>query len=220
MAWSHLEAARLDGRALDLYVDEAGLHMIRVDGLELMNGQGHQSEDALGRLAARLAGAPSPHILLGGLGLGYTLAALARALDGCGTITVAEISADVIRWYEAHFRRRLFAVHPGNVRIVHGDVGSPIAGEPRYDVIALDVDNGPKALSADGNDRLYGVEGLRRFGARLAAHGVLLVWSAFESVEFAAAAEAAGYAVDCLPMDSAGRRDFHFVYILRRRARD
>jgi spermidine synthase len=220
MPWSRLEAARLDGRALDLYVDESGVHMIRVDGFELMNGHGHESEDALGLLAAELAPGPSPRILLGGLGLGYTLASLVRALDGAGSVTVAELSPDVIRWYEEHFRPGLFAAHPPNVRIVEADVGRPIAGEEPYDVIALDVDNGPKALSSGDNDFLYGPEGLRRFGTRLAAHGHLLVWSAFESADFAAAAEDAAYAVECRPMRAAGRRDFHYVYVLRRRAPD
>jgi spermidine synthase len=216
MAWTHLESAPLGGRTLDLYVDEGGVHMIRVDGLELMNGHAHASEDALGALAATLARGPAPRILLGGLGLGYTLAALLRALRGRGSVTVAEISADVIRWYERRFRPCLLSAETPNLRIVRTDVGLPIAGETPYDVIALDVDNGPQGLAADGNDRLYAAEGLRRFRERLSGDGVLLVWSAFVSAGFAAAAGAAGYAVECRPIMVAGRRDFHYLYVLAR----
>src|SRR5262249_52546404 len=104
MAWQHLDSAPLHESTIDLYAASDGSHMIRVNGLELMNSRYHRSEDLLGALAGRLVQGAAPRILLGGLGLGYTLASLVRSLGGVGHITVAEISDAVIAWFEAHFR--------------------------------------------------------------------------------------------------------------------
>src|ERR1700752_1704000 len=113
MAWAEIATSFLGDRDLVLYRDHDGGYMIRIDGLELMNSRWHRSEDELSTLAgnlARHAGArQQPRVLLGGLGLGYTLAAVARALGGTGSITVAEIFPSVIGWYERWCEAMLFA---------------------------------------------------------------------------------------------------------------
>jgi spermidine synthase len=217
MTWMELATADLDGRTLALYRGEDGAYMVRVDGLELMNGRWHRSEDELGALAAAFAPRASPRVLLGGLGLGYTLAALARGLGGDGQITVAEISPQVVAWYERWFEPALFASRPPGVTLRVTDVASLLRGEPEYDVILLDVDNGPEPLSAAGNAFLYGAEGLRALHASLAEGGVLLLWSGFEAPAFVARAVAAGFAVDIRRVAYPERRDLeHFIYLLSR----
>ena len=136
MRWTELASACLNGSELVLYHDDAdGAFMIRVGGLELMNSRWHRSEDELGALVATAMGwHPNPRILLGGLGLSYTLAALVRALGGAGSITVAEISADVVAWYERWFEPRLFAGRPENVRLVVADVAALLREKGDYEV--------------------------------------------------------------------------------------
>ncbi len=192
--------------------------MIRANGLELMSSRNHGSEDVLGAMAGALTGRsgrnPDPRLLIGGLGLGYTLAAAMKALEGAGRITVAEISADVIAWYERYFELTLFAERPANLRVLCADVATLLSASC-YDVIVLDVDNGPRALAAPGNDDLYGAEGLAALRAALTTDGTLLVWSGFEAPDFAHRAEAAGFDVACETVAIAERPGLsHYIYRL------
>jgi spermidine synthase len=212
MAWVHVDSAALGDSVLDLY-ERDGVHMIRVDGWELMNGEYHESEDRLGELAARLARRPDPAILVGGLGLGFTLASLVRHLGGAGRVTVAELSDAVIRWFDRHTRPPSLGDHPARIR--HGDVLAVAAEGPAYDVILLDVDNGPQPLSAPSNAALYGSDGLCTLRRALAPDGILMVWSAFEDPDFLARARSAGFFPAWLPVFRPGRAEpFHLVYVL------
>jgi spermidine synthase len=153
--WTHIDSAWSEGNRLDLY-ERNGLHMIRVDGWELMNGEYHASEDQLGRLAGLLSNAPHPEILVGGLGLGYTLASLLETLRLTrARITVAERSSAVLRWFGDHVNPLLAATLSPAVRLVKSDVAAHLGVDRRWDVIVLDVDNGPEALSTTGNAVLY-----------------------------------------------------------------
>jgi spermidine synthase len=224
MSWTELATCVFKDGELSLYVAEHGAFMIRANGLELMNSRYHRSEDVLGAMAGALArkgGRPrNPRILIGGLGLGYTLAAVVKMLDGTGRITAAEIAADVITWYEHYFEPALFAERPENLRLVQADVAALIreAGEASYDVIVLDVDNGPLPFAAAGNDYLYSTEGLGALASALAENGVLLVWSGFEAPDFAGRAEQVGFDVACERVPIPDRPDlFHYIYRLARR---
>lgn len=218
MPWTKLATSLLSGGELTLYVGEDGAYMIRANGLELMNGRSHGSEDVLGATAGALARQGGrkmdPHILIGGLGLGYTLAAAVKALDGAGRITVAEISPDVIAWYERYFEAALFAGRPENLRLVPADV-TTLLNETTYDVIVLDVDNGPRALASPENDHLYSAEGLGALRSALVDDGVLLVWSGFEAPDFADRAVVAGFAVACETIAISERAGLsHYIYRL------
>ena len=211
MKWNHLDSANLNGTPLDLY-EGGGLHMVRVDGYELMSGVWHESEDALGRLAVGLARVADPHILIGGLGLGYTLSSAARAMRGGGRIVVAEISPAIIDWFHRFVSGKVL---PAHASIERTDVAHVLQSGRRFDVIALDVDNGPEALVQETNGFLYTEEGLAACRAALSAGGLLLVWSAFESATFAALAESAGYNVMCAPMNFRERPETrHYIYAL------
>ena len=220
MPWNELATSALNGGDLALYAGEDGAYMIRANGLELMSSRNHGSEDVLGAMAGALARErgrkAEPRLLIGGIGLGYTAAAAVKALEGAGRITVAEISADVIAWYERYFEPALFAERPANLRLVAADVAT-LLNASSYDVIVLDVDNGPRALAAPGNDRLYSTEGLSALRSALTEDGVVLIWSGFEAPDFADRAAAAGFDVACEKVAIAERSGLsHYIYRLSR----
>jgi spermidine synthase len=216
MAWDLIDTAQVEEGELTLY-RQGDVFMIRANGLELMNGFGHQSETALGEMAVAVAKAPAPHILIGGLGLGYTLAATAAALKSAGRITVAELSGKVIDWFDRFVAATVLPERPANLDIVPGDIGAFIRRKDvgPFDVIVLDVDNGPEALVSPQNARLYSADGLQAFAGKLAPGGVILLWSAFEAPDFVARAEAAGFAVNCTALAAIRRPDLlHYAYVL------
>jgi hypothetical protein len=129
----------------------------------LMSTRLRGSEEALATLACeRIAGRPRPALLIGGLGLGFTLRAALGALGPDSRVVVSELVPAIVAWA----RGPMAAVHGGSlddprVEIVESDVGELIAAaRSAYDAILLDVDNGPDALSRDTNDRLYDLAGL------------------------------------------------------------
>ncbi|MEZ5833936.1 MAG: hypothetical protein R3D05_22420 [Dongiaceae bacterium] len=213
MPWDLIESATERDAVLELYGKDGGF-MIRANGLELMNGFCHDSERALGFMAARLAPSPVPRILVGGLGLGYTVAALIEALNGAGSITVAELSAAVIDWFERHVRSSVLPGRHDNLEIVRADVAKLMTARDRYDVIVLDVDNGPEPLVTAGNRDLYAVAGLEALRACLSASGVALLWSGFESAEFEESARQAGFSVRRELFERTRAELAHVIYIL------
>ena len=219
--WTHIDSAASDGNRLDLY-ERNGVFMIRADGWELMNGAYHASEDQLGRLAGLLPSASQPAILLGGLGLGYTLASLLETLHQRfgprpARITVAERSGAVLRWFGTVINPRLAATLPPGVRLIESDVAAHLGTGRCWDVIVLDVDNGPEALSTPGNAALYGEHGLARCRDSLAAWGHLLLWSGFEDLDFVARACATGFSVARRSVALPNRPDqAHVLYVLSR----
>ena len=148
---------------------------------ELMNSRTHGSEKALAELACtHLGGRRRPRLLVGGLGMGFTLAAALGAAGPGAEVVVAELVPEVVSW-----NRNLMgepAGHPlrdPRTEVYVGDVGELIRRETRgFDAILMDVDNGPEALVRRANDWLYGPAGLRATRAALRPSGVLAVWSA------------------------------------------
>ncbi|MDR3532641.1 MAG: hypothetical protein P4L90_19075 [Rhodopila sp.] len=219
--WTHIDSASSEGNRIDLY-ERNGLFMIRVDGWELMNGAYHASEDQLGHLAGELSSALHPEILVGGLGLGYTLASLLETLNKriCPTrarITVAERSSAVLRWFGTHINPRLAATLSPAVRLVESDVAAHLGIDRRWDMIVLDVDNGPAALSTMGNAALYETNGLARCRDSLAPSGHLLLWTGFEDLPFVERARAVGFSVTRKSIPLPNRPDqAHLLYVLSR----
>jgi spermidine synthase len=215
MPWTLIESAIEGDALLELYGKD-GTFMIRANGLELMNGFNHESETALGAIAAGLVGTRSPRALIGGLGLGYTAAAMLGVLGNAGTVTVAELSAAVIGWFHRYVKASVLPAQPGNLEIVQADVADLLAKGRLYDVVVLDVDNGPEPLVTARNSALYSVAGLRAIHASLSATGVALMWSGFRSAAFEDAAREAGFAVRCEPFHRARSELAHYTYVLTR----
>ncbi|WP_394821272.1 hypothetical protein [Pendulispora albinea] len=219
-----LERVNLPGDTSgSLVLSQRGEHFsIRAGGVELMNSQNHVSEDELGRLTcARLAprATKKPTLLVGGLGMGYTLRAALDALPPHAQVDVAELVPDVVRWNRTVLGA--LAQRPlddPRVRIIEGDVGNVIRkNKARYDAILLDVDNGPDRIF-EGNATLYGASGLSAARGALTEGGVLAVWSSFESPAFTKALRKAGFEVEIETLRTTRRGGArHCIWFGRRR---
>lgn len=173
-------------------------YSIMLGANELMNSRLSGSEEAMSRLAqACIAGVAAPRVLIGGLGMGFTLRAGLEAFGPKASIDVAELVPEIVDWA----RGPMAHLHAGTlddprVTICITDVGQLIRAEPaRYDAILLDVDNGPDGLSREGNDALYTASGLNQARAALRPGGVLVVWSSGPDARFTARLRKAGFAV-------------------------
>lgn len=168
------------------------------DGNELMNSRLGGSEEALAELALdRLVGRPTPQVLIGGLGMGFTLRAAQTLAPPGASLVVSEIVPELVDWASQHMAE-VFADCLNDPRVVirTGDVGSAI-GEARaaFDAILLDVDNGPDGLTRAGNDALYGRVGLQAAHRALTPGGVLAIWSATPDPAFSKRLSQCGFDV-------------------------
>ncbi|MBL9080135.1 MAG: spermidine synthase [Planctomycetes bacterium] len=174
-------------------------YTIRIGRVELMSTRVHGSEELLAELAfARLGARPAPRVLVGGLGMGFTLARALALADAQATATVVELVPAIVDW-----NRDLFghcAGHPlrdPRTRLVVDDVGAVVrAAQAAYDVILMDVDNGPEGLSRPRNERLYGDSGLAHLRRALRENGVLAVWSSADHYAFDRRVRRSGFEVE------------------------
>lgn len=208
--WEFLGSAQVPGSGgeISLY-KRGGEFSIRIDGAELMNSSAHGSEDALAELAcARVADRPRPRVLIGGLGMGYTIAAALRRLGAGGRVVVAELVPAVVEWNRGPLAE--LAGHPirdGRVTVREVDVVRILKAERMaYDAILLDVDNGPDGLTRKDNDWLYSLDGLAAAFAALRPAGVLAVWSAGPDQTFARCLRRVGFKVDEVRVRARGPR--------------
>ncbi|MDB5738015.1 MAG: hypothetical protein JWO65_1683 [Sphingomonas bacterium] len=185
---------------------------------ELMSSRVRGSEEALATLACEhLKGQTKPRMLIGGLGMGFTLRAALNALPPTATIIVAELVPKILAWAERPLAH-LFGDSLSDprlsveVRDVHDCVDAPGAG---YDAILLDVDNGPDGLIHAANDRLYGVRGLRAAASALRPGGILAIWSAYPDTAFVGRLQRACFSVDERRVRATGGRKgaHHIVWL-------
>ena len=194
---------------------------ITLDGNELMNSRLSGSEEALAKLAIDALGPPAAwRILIGGLGMGFTLRAALKEIGPDVDVTVAELVPAVIRWA----RGPLAGIFDGclddpRVDVVEADVRNLITPRgPGWDAILLDVDNGPDGLSTEANGRLYSPAGLRAARAALRPGGVLAVWSAAPDEAFARRMHDAGFGVETHRVRaSRGKGAHHVIWLGRAR---
>ncbi len=168
-----------DGEVLALYQHDADFS-IKVNRQELMTSRAHESELELARLGcARIVSRQNPTVLIGGLGMGYTLRQALDLLQPEATVVVSELIPEVVAW-NREFLGELNSHPLRDPRVVLkvGDVTNLIQqSEHAFDAILLDVDNGPEALTSEGNDRLYSPAGLQACMRALHAKGCLAIWS-------------------------------------------
>lgn len=196
---------------------------IRVAGVELMSSVNHGSEDELGRRAADLVrGVPAPRMLVGGLGLGFTLRAALDALPRTARVDIVELVPDVVRWNRTIYGA--LAGHPlddPRVTVVEADVVRVIIGAApgTYDAIVLDVDNGPNDVF-EQNVELYRKNGIAQSRAALAPGGLLAVWSSFDSPTYTRWLREAGFEVEVTRLRSKFRGGpRHYLWFARRSSR-
>jgi spermidine synthase len=219
--WEYLDGTVTSGGGELLLYRRGEEFSIRVGNRELMNSRAHRSEDALAEFAlARIAGRAHPRVLIGGLGMGFTLGAALRRLGPEGRVVVAELVPAVVAWNRdllAHL-----AGHPlqdGRVTVRELDVAQLLRSEREaYDAILLDVDNGPAALSRKENDWLYARPGLEAALAALRPAGVLAVWSAGADPVFAQRLRRVGYQVEevWVPANQTGKGRRHLISLAAR----
>ncbi|SIQ00130.1 hypothetical protein [Bosea sp. TND4EK4] len=223
LPWTTLDTAILpDGSGTLRLKQRGGEFSIMLGSNELMNSRLSGSEEALAGLTCqRLAGRPRPSLLIGGLGMGFTLRAALAALPPDAAVEVAELIPEVAQWA----RGPMTPVFGGclddpRVTLSIVDVAAAIAAaEDRYDAILLDVDNGPEGLTIAANDRLYGEAGLGIAKAALRPGGVLAIWSQGPDHGFTRRLKAAGFATEehSVRASRTGRGARHVIWLATRR---
>jgi spermidine synthase len=213
-----------DNRHLVLW-EHDGAYSIDVDGKTLMSSREHGSEEELARLALEAwGGSSAPRVLVGGLGMGYTLRATLDVLEGRrayagGSVEVAEVFGAVVSWNLgplAALAGRPLADR--RVRVFEGNVADRLDGGRQYDVVLLDVDNGPEQFTLLANHELYTARGLDRLRRSLSPGGVVAVWSTFEDPGFATRLRRAGFAVTTHRVRARpGKGPRHTVFVAQRK---
>jgi len=214
------EARTPNGTLLSLYRHD-GAYLIKADGIELMSTRRHLSEDRLAELAcAPLRTVPQVRVLIGGLGLGFTLRAALDLLRSDAEVVVAELVAEVVAWNaDPRFGISVEAMADPRVHVVRDDVSNVIQANPGgFDAIMLDTDNGPDGMLMSENARLYKPRGVGLTLAALRAGGTVAYWSVGDDPKFAATLRGAGLDVKTSRVrahDTAG--PMHVLYTAVRR---
>lgn len=192
------------GSVLSLH-EHDGNYMIRVDGRELMSTRHYHSEEQLGQVAcAPLRERPKVKVLIGGLGLGFTLRAALRSLGPDAEVVVAELMPEVVAWNKnPAYKLGGDALNDRRTRVQIADVYDVIMkSRGRFDAIMLDADNGTTAMMTEGNDRLYQQDGLVLVQAALRPGGRVVYWSAQAEPLFAKAMGRSGFKVEQMKVRS------------------
>lgn len=220
--WELLDSSEVAGEAEKLTLSRRGdEYSIKTGYTELMNSRMHGSEDALAELGCKgLKSKPQARVLIGGLGMGFTLSETLKHVSNDAEVVVAELVPAVIQWNQTHLSA--LAGHPlkdTRVRVHQGDVGKVIRAEKGgFDAILLDVDNGPEGLTRKENDALYSPSGLKASLAGLREGGVFGVWSTFPDPRFTKRMQQAGFKVEEVPVRAHGKRGSkHMLWLGKRR---
>jgi spermidine synthase len=208
--WKVLDAANVPGGKEVLTLKQRGTEfVIALGDNQLMSNRLSATEQALATMACdAFRGAKAPKILIGGLGMGFTLRAALKIMGPQARIDVAELVPEVVKWARGPMAE-IFegCLEDPRTRIHVKDVGELIrAARLEYDAILLDVDNGPEGLSRIANDALYDDKGLRAAHAALRPGGVLAIWSSAPHAEFAARLRKTRFAVKEIAVRAKGPR--------------
>ncbi len=198
--WTLLDSAQTPGHGvlLSLYQRDTEFS-IKAGNYELMNSRVHGSEDALAKLACqKISKHPRARVLIGGLGMGYTVRSALNGLGAKAQVVVAELVPAVVQWNRGFLADLAGSPLDDNRVTIHeADVAQMIkTAKGDYNAILLDVDNGPQALTRKGNDWLYSINGLNTAFAALRPKGVLAIWSSGPEPVFAKRLRKAGFEVD------------------------
>jgi spermidine synthase len=220
--WVLLDTAQVPGGGGELRLKRRGTEFsIMLDQIELMNSRLSGSEQALATIACeRIRSRERPRVLIGGLGMGFTLRAALAAVGTEARITVAELVPPVLAWARGPLAE-IFGTSLTDPRacICEADVGRLIrSGRSTFDAIMLDVDNGPEGLTRKANDGLYDMDGLSAAHAALRPGGVLAVWSSGPNLNFTRRLRQTGFGVDLVRVNANGARGGprHLIWIATR----
>lgn len=208
------------GETLTL-LEHTGDLLVKLDGLTLMSSAAHHSEERMAEIACpEWGGREGARVLVGGLGMGYTLRAVLDRVGPGAHVVVVELLPAVVDWNRKGPLGPLAGrpLADERVRVEVGDVVEHLAARPDpYDAILLDVDNGPEPFTTGGNEALYGPRGLAHIREALRPRGVVVVWSAFASPDFEHALRRARLAPEAVRTRARGNKGpRHTLYVGRR----
>jgi len=216
--WKLLDSAPVAGELKEMKLYQRGDEFsIKVGYAELMNSRMHSSEDVLAELGCKhIRNNPQANVLIGGLGMGFTLAETLKHTHTDADVVVAELVPAVIQWNQSYLAE--LAGNPlkdKRVSVYEGDVGKLIrSSEDTFDAILLDVDNGPEGLTREGNAALYSPQGLKAAMTALKSKGVLGVWSAFPEPRFTKRMKQAGFKTQEVPCRAFGKKGSkHMIWL-------
>ncbi len=221
--WVALGIASIPGGGELRLMRRGSEYSIMIGGNELMNNRLSGSEEALATVAAeRIGTRKAARVLIGGLGMGFTLRAALASLAPDAAVTVAELVPGVVDWARGPMADVFGGVlSDRRVTIVVEDVAETIGrARDAYDAILLDVDNGPDGLTRSGNDRLYGPAGLAASLRALTPGGILGVWSQGADPAFTARLGRVGFQVEEMRVKAGrGRGTKHVLWFATKAAR-
>ena len=198
LPWETLDSASIPGGGALRLIRRGGEYAIMLGNAPLMNSRLSGSEKALATLVATRLRAAAPCLLIGGLGMGFTLRAALESVGPRAMIEVAELVPAIVAWARGPMAE-IFegCLDDPRVSVREVDVGVLIrAARAHFDAILLDVDNGPDGLTCEGNDALYSLAGLKAAHAALVPGGILAVWSAAPDKDFSKRLGQAGFTVE------------------------
>jgi len=209
--WTQLGEAPIPGtdQSLFLYQGKDDFFIKISGGHELMSTRKHGSEDALGKLPCRRLKHPeSARVLIGGLGMGFTLAAVLAIVGPKAEVTVAELIPEVVDWNRGPLGERSgYPLNDPRTRVHVGDVAKLLRqSRACFDVIALDVDNGPEGLTKSANDWLYSMRGIVAAQKALTPTGILAYWSAGPDQAFHDRLRRCGFMVEEITVFAHGKK--------------
>ena len=195
--WTLLDRAQMPGNGVELSLYQRDTEFsIRAGNYELMNSRAYGSEETLAKLPCqKITQHPRARVLIGGLGMGYTVRSALNELGAKAQVVVAELVPAVVQWNREFLADLAGSPLDDNRVTVHeADVGQMIkTAKEGYNAILLDVDNGPQALTREDNNWLYSLEGLNKAYAALRPKGVLAIWASESEPAFARRLRHAGF---------------------------
>ena len=221
--WTQLGTAQIPNNGGELKFSQRGDEFsIRLSGIrgELMNSRLYNSEKELAELGcAHLKSADNARVLVGGLGMGYTLAAALKSVNEKSQVTVAELIPEVVEWNQGRLGN--CANNPlqdPRSRVHVGDVKELLnIRQPTFDAILLDVDNGPEGLTQNDNNSIYSPQGLQDIYKTLRPKGMLAIWSAGPDDKFTVRLKKAGFKADTrIVRARPGKGSRHTIFLARK----
>jgi len=220
--WQEIDRAKIPGDEGEIILRRRDTEFsIRTATTELMNSRLHGSEEALAELTCkRLQHLSGVKMLIGGLGMGYTLAAALAHSKADAQVSVCELVPAVVRWNREHLGH--LAGRPlddPRVSVLEGDIAAFISERKLFwDAIVLDVDNGPEGLTREANDSLYGLTGLKSAFSALRPGGILAVWSYGPDEGFTSRLKKCQFATETISVRArkSGKGRRHTIWLAKR----
>jgi spermidine synthase len=221
--WVVLSKTKIPNSDKELTLSQQGDEFaIRISGVpgDLMNSRMHNSEEALAELACtRLKTHNDAHVLVGGLGMGFTLATALNTVPASASVTVAELIPAVVEWNQGPLGECAgLPLNDSRTRIHIGDVAELLVQQAQdFDAILLDVDNGPEAMTHSNNEWLYSLQGLAAIHQSLRPEGIVAFWSAGADQQFTNRLKKSGFKVRTQTVRArVGKGSRHTIFLARK----